>query len=212
MSTSSIRRKAERLTALGYRRTSNKHRMVSRIDRPDWLEVLARSMRRSVAEFCDLDTGEVSPSWCDHYRRVYSEDTMIVEDPEVFKLVPTSGHDSVGYVDSKQPTKENTVDQGDIQISSFKYPTSIEWVNGSGPIARKPVLGDLIVGDTFIRNGAICMVVRMCHDIVGVDGANVQRTTKTTPPVIINLQTGSVWTADRNDEITVVKLRVEVTK
>jgi hypothetical protein len=90
---------AEELIALGYRKTSNAYGLVSRIDRPDWVEVLAQEMRRAPADFIVRDgSGRISPSWCDHYRRVYSKDTHTV-DPERIARIPTSDHDPVGYVE-----------------------------------------------------------------------------------------------------------------
>lgn len=88
---------AETLLSRGYRRVSNAHQMVSRIDRPDWVEVMASQMRRAPADFYVKETGEVSASWADHYRRVYSKDVLYVA-PEVAKEVPGSGGDGVGYV------------------------------------------------------------------------------------------------------------------
>jgi hypothetical protein len=90
---------AARLTSAGYRRVSNKHRIVSRIDREDWLEHLARKMRQAPADFILKDgTGRVSPAWCDHYRRIYSKDTITVSSEAVFRLIPGSGFDPVGFI------------------------------------------------------------------------------------------------------------------
>lgn len=85
------------LIAKGYRRTSNKYRTVSRIDRPDWLNVLAINLHRAPADF--YVPGESSPcgGWCDYYRRVISKDKIEVS-PEVYALIPGSGHDPVGYL------------------------------------------------------------------------------------------------------------------
>jgi hypothetical protein len=89
--------KAQILTAQGYRRTSNTHGMVSRIDRPDWVDVLAKAQHCSPADF--YGPGEATPAanWCDHYRRGYSKDTLIVG-TVLAKLIPTSGGDSTGYI------------------------------------------------------------------------------------------------------------------
>jgi len=88
---------ARRLSALGYCKTSNKHRLVSRIDNPDWLKVLAKSMNLAVADFYTPD-GKMSSSWPDHYRRVYSKDSIEVP-TEVLKFMPTSSHNTIGYID-----------------------------------------------------------------------------------------------------------------
>lgn len=92
---------AEELIALGYRRTSNKHKMISRIDRPDWLIVLAKNLRRSPAEFYVPGEREPAATWCDHYRRVHSKDTLEVEEA-VFRAIPGSGYDNCGYVDPEK--------------------------------------------------------------------------------------------------------------
>ena len=102
-------RTAAELTALGYRRTSNKHRMVSRIDRPDWKEHLAAHLRRSVAELFIVGTNaenglpivsdKVSGSWCDYYRRCLSRDTLEGLPEATFRAIPSSGWDSCGFVE-----------------------------------------------------------------------------------------------------------------
>lgn len=87
----------EEATLRGYRKVSNKYKLVARIDRPDWIDVLARSMRRSPAEF--YVPGESLPaiSWCDQYRRVYSKDQLKLSSEE-FKKVPSSWDDPIGFV------------------------------------------------------------------------------------------------------------------
>jgi len=84
----------EQLIARGYRRTSNKHRMLSRIDRPDWWEVLTEHLHR-------IPPGPRS-QWPDFYRRVLSNDTVIAL-AYVARQVPTSGHDPVEYVEDLPP-------------------------------------------------------------------------------------------------------------
>jgi hypothetical protein len=88
----------EQLVAMGYRRTSRKYGMVSRIDRPDWVQVLARHLRRAPADFYVPGENEVQGNWCDYYRCVLSKDTLEIG-PVLALRVPTSGHDPVGYVD-----------------------------------------------------------------------------------------------------------------
>lgn len=90
----------EEATALGYRRISNSYRMVARIDRPDWLEVMARALLRVPADFVERSgpyTGQPTGGWCDHYRRCLSKDRVTLS-PEEFKKVPGSGHDPCGFV------------------------------------------------------------------------------------------------------------------
>lgn len=67
--------RAEKLMAQGYRRVSNKHRHVSRIDRPDWATLLSKDMfNRDVAFYYDNPR-----QWEDHYRRCYSKDVLVVD-------------------------------------------------------------------------------------------------------------------------------------
>ena len=80
---------ADELTRQGYRRVSNKFGMVARIDRPDWLEFMLEQSPHLIA------------SLADQYRRVHSQDVLTV--PGVAPHVPTSSHDSVGFVSSEDP-------------------------------------------------------------------------------------------------------------
>lgn len=89
--------RARVLAAQGYRRISNAHGMVARIDRPDWVDVLAKALHRAPADFYVPGESEPAGNWRDHYRRCYSKDEQKL-DRVVAKLVPTSGHDNVGYV------------------------------------------------------------------------------------------------------------------
>lgn len=95
---------ATALLASGYLRTSWKHRQVSRIDRADWVAVLARELRRAPADFYvpgdDLPAG----NWADHYRRVYSNDHVTVSHA-VIALVPTSNWNKTGYVEVSDESK-----------------------------------------------------------------------------------------------------------
>jgi len=70
----------------GYRRTSNAYCMISRIDREDWLDVLATKMRTCVADFYNKDGSGVSDRWRDHYIRVYSKDTLTVS-PAIYNKI-----------------------------------------------------------------------------------------------------------------------------
>lgn len=100
------RKEAERLRALGYRRTSSKHKLLSRIDRADWVTVLAAHLRRAPADLYILSqnlgagyTMSDTPSgqWCDYYRRVLSNDSVEVS-RAVATLVGGSSFDDCGYV------------------------------------------------------------------------------------------------------------------
>ncbi len=86
------------LAARGYRRISNKHGMLARIDRPDWVDVLAVKLRRAPADF--YVPGEALPAanWADFYRRMCSGDVVFVEPAGLARLVPTSDWDPVGYI------------------------------------------------------------------------------------------------------------------
>lgn len=81
---------AHRLALSGYRCTSNTYRMVSRIDRPDWIEWMASqhapwSRVQGLAWVHGLGIGAG-----DHYRRCYSKDTLTVSD-EVYRLIKRHG-------------------------------------------------------------------------------------------------------------------------
>ena len=77
---------AGELMRKGYRKTSNAYCMVSRVDREDWLEVLAAQRHCSVADFYNVDGSGVRDSHRDHYIRTFSEDTLTVS-PKVMKLM-----------------------------------------------------------------------------------------------------------------------------
>lgn len=94
---------AEQLVTRGYRRISNAYGRVARIDRPDWLELLAQRMRRAPADFIVRDgSGRVSSIWCSYYRSTMSKDVHTV-DAERMAKIPTSGSSYCGYVDPAVP-------------------------------------------------------------------------------------------------------------
>jgi len=75
---------AKQLRSMGYRVVSRKHRIVARIDRPDWREtVININDERQAA---------------DQYRRVHSKDTLIVSHGAL-KQIGSSGGSSKGYVE-----------------------------------------------------------------------------------------------------------------
>ena len=78
---------AEEATRRGYRRVSIKHNTVSRVDTPRWRERMG--LRPGTDAYLRASA--------DQYRRVYSKDTLVLT-PEECKKVPTSSHDSTGFV------------------------------------------------------------------------------------------------------------------
>ena len=77
---------AGELNRLGYRRISNRYKLVARIDRDDWLDVLALQLRCCRADFYKLDGTGIANNWKDHYIRVYSEDKLTVS-PAVYAKI-----------------------------------------------------------------------------------------------------------------------------
>ncbi len=80
------RKVAAELMEKGYRRTSNAYCSVSRIDRDDWIDVLAKERRCSRADFYNVDGSGIGNNHRDHYVRVFSEDNLTVA-PEVVRYV-----------------------------------------------------------------------------------------------------------------------------
>ena len=78
---------AGELTKLGYRRVSNKYKLVSRIDREDWLDVLATQLRCCRADFYMMDGSGIADNWKEHFCRVYSQDKLTVS-PAVYSKMP----------------------------------------------------------------------------------------------------------------------------
>lgn len=73
----------EKLISKGYRRTSNKFGIISRVDRPDWIE------------YCKQNRFPVDADW---YRRCLSKDKFEVGQ-YVGRMFPTSNHDETGFVE-----------------------------------------------------------------------------------------------------------------
>jgi hypothetical protein len=88
----------EQAAAQGYRRVSNKHMRVTRIDRPDWVRILAEHTRRSEAQFYRPGSLHPEGAWADFYRRVLSKDWFEFSDRNEFSKVPGSDFDDTGYV------------------------------------------------------------------------------------------------------------------
>lgn len=81
---------AEWLIRNGYLRTSRKYRTVSRIDRPDWLELMCRAHGREPWMYMVPGHAKAGGSAGDHYRRVYSQDSIESVPQDVFAEVPAS--------------------------------------------------------------------------------------------------------------------------
>ncbi len=81
------------LVARGYRRISNAHKILSRIDRPDWKEAMAATHLSGMAwvEALSKQPGQAE----DYYRRCISKDWVTIKDA---KRVPPSNWDRVGFV------------------------------------------------------------------------------------------------------------------
>lgn len=77
---------ADYLMAQGYRKTSNAYCLISRVDREDWLDVLAKERRCSRADFYNVDGSGVGDQHRDHYIRVFSKDNHTVA-PEVLRFM-----------------------------------------------------------------------------------------------------------------------------
>ena len=79
---------AGELLAKGYRKTSNAYCSVARIDREDWLQVMAKEINCAVADFYNLDGSGVSNSWKNHYIRCHSNDTLTIH-PTIMQKMKT---------------------------------------------------------------------------------------------------------------------------
>lgn len=80
---------ATELIGKGYFRTSNAFQTVSRIDRIDWMKVLAREMRCSVVSWTNEYNQLCQNSqhqWKMQYIRIHSNDHLTV-DSKVFRLM-----------------------------------------------------------------------------------------------------------------------------
>lgn len=79
---------ARTLVDQGYRRVSNAYCRVARIDREDWLDVLAKERHCSRADFYNVDGSGIGDQHRDHYIRCYSNDFLTVA-PEILRHVPS---------------------------------------------------------------------------------------------------------------------------
>ena len=78
---------ARELWGKGYRRVSSAYCEVARIDRDDWLDVLARSMNCSRADFYNVNGSGIMDQWRDQYVRCYSKDVLTVH-PQIVRKIP----------------------------------------------------------------------------------------------------------------------------
>jgi len=113
----SVEREANKLINWGYRRVSNTHLMLSRIDRADWYRHMAQKHAPWDPNGQGIDWVWSMGSACaeDHYRRVYSKDT-ITRPKNVFELIPSSGGSVTGYCNKKGEPARYDVCRGDIPI------------------------------------------------------------------------------------------------
>lgn len=75
---------ASELNKQGYRKSSNAYCTVTRIDRDDWIHVLATQMRCAPADFYKLDGSGIDDRWRAYYNAQFSQDTLTVH-PDVYK-------------------------------------------------------------------------------------------------------------------------------
>lgn len=76
------------LTKMGYRRISNSSCTVARVDSSDWQNSI---MEVNPTLLLGVDGG------ADHYRRNFSQDRIKLQ-PSVYKLIPGSQNDPVGFI------------------------------------------------------------------------------------------------------------------
>ena len=92
----------KKLIAQGYRRTSRKYGLISRIDRSDWREHMAAGHVSGMRWVKCLE--QPSGSADNDYRRCISKDTLEIS-PSLSLKIPISDHDPIGFVltNFKQP-------------------------------------------------------------------------------------------------------------
>lgn len=90
---SNAKQEAAKLIKQGYCKVSNHYGMVSRLDRPDWKEHMAKGHPRGLEWVDGMDLGGAE----DFYRRVHSKDNLEFVDREVSALIPSSNHEVTGY-------------------------------------------------------------------------------------------------------------------
>ena len=107
---------AQTLIAQGYRRVSNKSRTIARIDRADWVYDtyfdkfghtdigIAQAVRtfyegKSIEDFGFMKDSVLYEAKCaaDHYRRCMTKDRVTDVPVEIFRDIPTSSWDEIGF-------------------------------------------------------------------------------------------------------------------
>lgn len=78
---------AKELIEKGYRKTSNAYCRVARIDREDWVKVLAKERFCSVADFYNVDGSGIGDQHRDYYIRTHSKDELTVH-PLILRKIP----------------------------------------------------------------------------------------------------------------------------
>jgi hypothetical protein len=73
----------------GYRRTSNAFCTIGKIDRHDWIDVLASKMYCCNADFYMKDGSGPSDQWKSHYIRMYTKDKHTVA-PEISRKIQSA--------------------------------------------------------------------------------------------------------------------------
>jgi hypothetical protein len=129
------------LARRGFRVVSRKYGILSRVDRPDWVSVIAYHMFKSPAEFYVLDKpNTVGSTWADHYRRCYSKDKFEVS-PDVARLIPTSTHDTIGFINDDG---DEILQTGTVCERHGYYPDAMRCPQCIAPDMLLKVLGPLM--------------------------------------------------------------------
>lgn len=66
------------LTKKGYRGISNAYCIIGRIDREDWLDVMAAQRNCSRADFYNVDGSGIGDQHKEHYVRCFTKDTLTI--------------------------------------------------------------------------------------------------------------------------------------
>ncbi len=119
-----IKMDTQKLISQGYRKISNKHRIISRIDKKNWVSIIYEDyfghnnigIYKAVETFYEgkpikefgfmRETVEYEAKLiADHYRRCYSKDTIEDVSIEIFTKIPSSNWDITGYCDKRKITR-----------------------------------------------------------------------------------------------------------
>lgn len=172
---------ADDYIAKGYRVTSNRHCIISRIDREDWVHHL-----KECTGIDTVDDTILEEHWCDYYRRCISKDNLTV-DQHVCRLIPNSSYDTTGFVRMWKPRAKRRTLFEQVSEELKKYvDQEIRELKAGLPKAKresliKPVtFGNLEVGDTFTK-GFTAQAYMKCH-------YNVSNTT-----FALNMSNGGLW-------------------